>query len=124
MATIQNFSISRGNSLDVTVNVETDVVGETLEGAEVFWSVWEQMHGVVVTDSSGNRLPPVVAKTVGHGITILGSPPMEFVIEMNMPDTVSSSGNFYHEAEVVDPLGNHVTVMQGILTVTEAEITQ
>jgi len=124
MPTIQNFSVPRGNSLDVTVNVETDVVGETLEGAEVFWSVWEQKHGVVTTDATGARLPPLIQKTVGHGITVLASPPMEFVISMEQPDTVGLLGNFYHEAEVIDGDGNHVTVMQGLLTVTEAELSQ
>ena len=124
MPTLQNFSIPRGNSLDVTVNVETDVVGETLEGADVFWRVWEQAHGVVATDSSGARLDPVVSKSVGHGVTVLGPPPMEFTIQLDPAHNVGLLGTFYHEAEVVDPEGNHVTVMQGIMTVTEAEITQ
>ena len=124
MPTIQNFSIPRGNSMDVTVNIETDVVGETLEGADVYWSAWEQQHGVVLTDSSGNRLPPLIQKSVSSGLTVPGSPPMEFVISFDQADTVGLLGNVYHEAEVVDPLGNHVTVMQGIMTVTEAEITQ
>lgn len=117
MTMIQNFSVPRGNDATINVDVTSDVAGETLHGADIEWKVYEQMHGVRTASVN-----PLIVKRLGAGITVPGSPPMLFVIGLDAIDTSNLLENFYHEAMVTDEGGNKITVLQGVMTVTEAEI--
>jgi hypothetical protein len=111
---IQNFIVPRGNDEEIFVNVIPSSVGESLMNSIVVWRAYTMVLGVPQT-----QLPPVIEKSTGSGITNLPSPPMTFEILINAADTINLQyGNYYHEAEINDEIHDHVTVLNGVMTIT------
>lgn len=119
-AALQNFSVGAGNDALITVTVESGTVGDTLVGSTIYWEVYPQKSGIVP-----NAALPLITKTNNSGggdLTVLGSPPMTFTIQLDEADTLGLIGNYYHEAVAIDETGGRVTVLAGIMTVTQALI--
>lgn len=117
-AQLQDFSVCAGNDALITVNVETTVSGDTLDGSTLYWQAYNQSFGVPSGD-------PIIVKTNDSGggdLVVLGSPPMTFTLQLAEADTLGLLGNYYHEAVVIDEIGGRVTILQGIMTVTQALI--
>lgn len=114
MATIQDFEVSRGNDETLGVLIETDIVGETLSGSTVEWSVYVCSYGVPLPS------PVLIHKTTADdSILIPGSPDLFFNIYLTAADTDALElGYYYHEATVTDGGGKVSTVMTGIMAVT------
>jgi hypothetical protein len=115
---IQNFSVPADNDHDVIFTITSSASSDTLDGSTVYWRVFEQMMG-----SPTPAVPPVISKSSqsGDGVTILPSPPMTFVVSLSKVDTAALLRNYYHEATVVDEIGNIDTVTVGVMTVTPTE---
>jgi hypothetical protein len=114
MPMLQNFSITRANDEAISVVVNTSVPNDTIIGATVEWSVYGMAFGVPI-DS-----PQLILKSSDDGgVTVPGSPDMFFIINLNAVDTRDLDlGNYYHEALVVDEVGNRATIMYGAVALT------
>ena len=115
---IENFSIPAGSDQDIYFTVATTQPDDTLEGATVYWRVYEQEFGAPV-----DGVAPVLEKSTesGHGISILPSPPMTFRVSLLRADTLDLLRNYYHEALLVDATTNKDPIVCGIMTVTPTE---
>jgi hypothetical protein len=115
---IQNFSLPAGNGQAVTFTVEP-IDGEIPSGSTVRWRLFEQQDGVPIVG-----VAPLIEKDSNSSgdIDILSSPPMTFVLYLYEDETVGLLRNYYHEADIIDPLDSVVTVTCGIMTVTQTEI--
>lgn len=115
---LQNFAVARGDDETVTFNMIKDSgINLADMGITVVWKVFEQSTGVVADDAVA-----IITKSVGDGLEITPSPsPGKFTITIAHADTVELLGNYYHEAKVTDALTAITTVVQGIMTVLEAQ---
>jgi hypothetical protein len=115
---IQNFSVPADNDHDIIFTITSSAPGDTLAGSTVYWRAFEQEMG-----SPTPSVPPVISKSSlsGGGVTILPSPPMTFIVVLGKADTAALLRNYYHEATIVDEIGNIDTVTVGIMTVTPTE---
>ena len=116
--TAQNFSVSAANDALVTVTVDTTVPTDTLAGSTIWWEAFAQAHGV----PSGSPLITKTNQSGGGGLDILESPAMTFTLQLSNADTALPLGNYYHEAVVIDEIGERVTILSGIMTVTQSLI--
>lgn len=66
--------------------------------------------------------PIQIAKSLGAGVSVDPDEPWVFWVQLNPPDTEDLSGNFVHEAEVIDAAGNVSTVEDGAFVVDRALI--
>lgn len=115
MAALQNFSLLAGDDETVTFTVDqTSGIDIRLSGMLIEWKVFLQDNGVVSNET------PLISKTLTDGIVIVPSPE-GFVVTIARADTLGLLGNYYHEAKVIDGLGDYTTVTQGIMTVLEAQ---
>jgi hypothetical protein len=114
---IQNFSIPAGNSVEIDFELPSPD-DEILSGFNVVWKAYEQEHGVVTIP-----LVTVITKSLEGGGITLGTAPISFTISIAGADTVNLLDNYYHEAAIVDPSGGVITSAQGVMTITQAEIT-
>jgi hypothetical protein len=115
MALLQNFSVSRANDEVLTVTLESDLTSGSLASATVRWTVYGMSYGMPMPS------PELISKSSlsGGGIVILESPPLTFVINLKKIDTAGFDlGNYYHEALIIDDVGNHSTVMYGAMAIT------
>lgn len=115
-APLQYFSVCRSNDALVTVSVDSTVAGDTLVGSAIWWKLYAQKVGVPTGDA-------MIVKTNdsgGGGLTVPGSPPMIFTVELSGDETTLDLGNYYFQADVFDEIGGRVTVVAGILTITQA----
>jgi hypothetical protein len=115
---IQNFSVPANSDQILTFTITSGIPNDSLVGATIYWRVYDQEFGCVVP-----TIPPVISKSSlsGGGITILASPPMTFTVDLLRTDTVNLLRNYYHEATVVDEIGENEPVTVGIMTVTGTE---
>ncbi len=80
--------------------------------------MFEQQYGLRVAG-----VDPIIRKTSAGGrIDILESPPMTFLVYIDVEDTIDLLRNYYHEACIYDETGNPISVTCGIMTVTPTEI--
>jgi hypothetical protein len=115
MAKIQDFSVARGDDLDVTFVMDpTDNID--LVGATLTLAAYAEAFGVVDPTTL-----VVLKSSATGGITIIESPG-EYVVHLTNHDITWLGGNYYHESEVEDAGGNHATVCQGTMAVTVALI--
>lgn len=114
---IQNFSVPAGNSETIEFIIDPEgFPTDTLEGTSIFWEVWEQEYGIPIGD-------PIIRKVCPGGrIIIPESPPMTFLVFIDVEDTMDLLRNYYHEACVYDDTGNPISVTVGIMTVTQTKI--
>jgi hypothetical protein len=113
----QNFSVPAGNIYDIYFDIFVDGVS-SLVGYEVVWQAFVQSVGVPTAS-----VPAIITKTSlsGGGILVPGSPPLAFTVTLDEADTVALLRNYYHEASLIDPQNNVITVARGIMTVTGTE---
>ncbi len=116
MPIMQNFSLPAGDAADINFDVDPDA-GQTLMGSMIYWEMFEQKHGVPVPG-----VDPVVRKVLDDGLQITDPDELKFTVSLQRADTIGLLRNYYHEAKVVDVDGNHVTVTQGVATITQTEI--
>ena len=112
---VQNVSIPAGDAADLNFDVDPDD-GQTLLGADIYWKVYEQEHGVPKLG-----VDPVIVKVLDDGIQITDPDALKFTVAIQREDTVGLLRNYHHEAKIIDPDGNHVTVNYGVFTVTQTE---
>lgn len=118
-AVLQDFSLCAGNTALLTVTVDTSIPMDTLAGSTIWWKVFDQSTGVAF----GSAIIVKTNESGGGGLDILESPDMTFTIQLDGTDTSSlATGNYYHEGVVIDSSGDGVTVLAGIMTVTQALI--
>ena len=48
--------------------------------------------------------------------------PEGFIVNIDRADTLNLLGNYYHEARIVDGLGEDITVTYGLMTVNQTLI--
>lgn len=115
---LQNFSVPADSDEDIVLTITTTIVGDTLDGATVYWRVYEQHFAIVDPD-----VPPVIEKSSlsGGGIDILPSPPMTVRITVTKTDTALLLRNYYHEVTVIAVDGSQYPPTCGIMTVTATE---
>jgi len=113
----QNFSVNAGNSTDVYIDIDPDD-GITLVGSQIYWRAYEQALGQPMAGTD-----PVIEKDNGDGGTIVVTDPdiQKLKVPLEPSDTADLLRNYYHEATVIDPNGNVVTVAIGIMTVMGTE---
>jgi len=113
MPKLQNFSVTRNNDEVISVFIDSDTA-TTIQGALVNWSVYSMAYGVP------DPLDELILKSSETGsIIVPPSPDMTFYISLNAVDTRDLDlGNYYHEGDVVDAVGNRVTVVYGALALT------
>jgi hypothetical protein len=110
---IQNFSVAAGNAVPITFDVGPDGVN-TLTDCTIVWKVYNQAFG----EPNGD---PIISKTSpSDGIEIVDPIYQVFEVDLVKADTLELLGNYYHEATVIDALGNESTPTVGIMTVTQA----
>jgi hypothetical protein len=113
----QNFSVSAGNDVEITLDIDPDD-GITLVGANIVWNVYEQKYGQPVAG-----VDAVIQKSNGVGGTIVVEDPdtQKLKIPLVPSDTIDLLRNYYHEATVIDPDRGTITVAEGIMTVLGTE---
>jgi hypothetical protein len=66
--------------------------------------------------------PPLLAKSVGDGITIVDGPQGRFEVQLDPDDTLPLKGQYYFEAEISDGGGFVATVVAGSVLINPALI--
>jgi hypothetical protein len=116
MTAVQDFSIPLGDDQNVTFAIDPSV-DIPLAGATVTWEAYAMAYAVP------DPTQPLISKSsASGGVSIIVSPE-QFTVHLVAADTEPLfCGNYYHEAEIVDASGSHVTAIQGAMTVTLAVI--
>lgn len=111
----QNDKFFAGNTRVLAFTLtESDQAGAAalnLTGASVRWA----MAPIGLMGAVSNAV--AVRKTNGNGIVV--TDPVAGLVEVTLevPDTASLSGAFYHELEIVDAQGRAVVVATGQITI-------
>ena len=110
-----DFEMHQGDDKHLLISV-LDEAGDAKSLAGVLSIRWWFAKKVTTADA-------LVEKSVGSGITIVGSS-VDGVLQVDIDseDTLSLKGNFYHELEVIDSAGDIATVLRGTMTVVRALI--
>lgn len=110
-----NFELHQGDTknLVITVKDPTRTPVSLLGAQSVKWWVARRV-------TSTTKL---LQKTVGSGITMTNASAGIVTIRLDPADTVSVSGDYYHELEVIDSAGDIGTVLRGTMTVVRALVT-
>jgi len=113
----QDFSISCGDALDLTVTLIDDTDFPSLDGTmDVVWQAFTQGFGVPTS-----AIPILSKSTAIGGVTLSGSPSHAVVVSFAGSDTADlPTGNYYHEVRIIDGGGNKTLVAYGMMTVTLA----
>jgi hypothetical protein len=112
---IQNFSVPAGNPVTITCDIDPDDGVSLIDVNDIVWKLYEQEHGVPTSAD------PVITKVLDDGTQVLDPDLLKFTVELTADDTVGLLRNYYHEGHVVDTENNVVTVVYGIMTVTQTE---
>jgi len=106
----KDFEIREARDVTLTMPVVDGDENETIEGSEIFF--WMARHK--------GSTAPVLVKSLSDGIEITDD--LEFVVEIDAPDTEGFTGKYYYEAMIHTPDGNKVTAAHGYITVDESLI--
>jgi hypothetical protein len=116
----QNFSIPADDDAIVSFVVDESVVDiTTLQGSEIWWNVYPMQYACPVPGQ-----PALITKTNQGGsldIEIPASPALTFYVSIYRADTIALLRNYYHEARILNPQQQLVTVAVGIMTVLPSE---
>ena len=114
----QDFSIPADDDAIVSFFVDESVVDiTTLQGSQIWWNVYPMQFACPVPGA-----PALITKTTGDAsITIPTSPELTFYVEIVRDDTIDMLRNYYHEARILNPQQQLVTVTVGIMTVLPTE---
>jgi hypothetical protein len=98
-----NFQIFAGDRMRLLVTVADPMSAPVDLGAasEIRWQLARGVEG-----------PALIAKSLGAGVTVLDAAAGLFEVLLAPADTAALSGEFHHEAEIVDPDGP-ATVLYG-----------
>ncbi len=96
-----------GDSKRLVVSVTDDNdTAVDLTGAVISWQLARSVYGSAE-----------ISKSVGSGIAITDAVNGEFTVTLDPLDTDALEGDFYHEAQVTDTLGDISTVFSGNITI-------
>ena len=111
-ATGQNVTMRSGDTKRLQFTV-TDAAGTAVDltGATITWVLAAKLGGTTL-----------LTKTIGFGITVNDASAGRFHVDLDPADTAALAGTYYHEAEVVDALGNKSTVAVGRITIEQDQI--
>jgi hypothetical protein len=98
-----NFQIFAGDRMRLVVAVadESGDAASLTAASEIRWQLGRGVEG-----------PALIEKSLGAGVTILDAAAGLFEVLLSPGDTAALSGEFHHEAEIVDPDGP-ATVIYG-----------
>lgn len=114
MTSFQNFSVTAGDALDVTFDLDpTDNI--SLDVATVYFQAYSEFSGV----ADGLSGPVIAKDSATGGITIIQSPD-QFIVHLQPVDTANLLANYRFEALIIDADNNPASVTKGIMTVTES----
>lgn len=105
----QDFEMYAGDTKKINVTATENGSPMDLTGATIKW-------GIVKNSVK------VVSKDLTNGISITNPLGGNFTITLNPADTSTINGNYYHEAEVTDSVGNISTIMTGVIKILKSEI--
>ncbi|QQP93559.1 hypothetical protein IGS68_33605 (plasmid) [Skermanella sp. TT6] len=106
---MRNFSATAGDTMPVFVII-TDQAGAAMNLTGVT-AIWQASQGTPARFSP----TPVLTKTTDAGITITNAAAGELQIDLEPADTVSLSGDFYHELQLTDASGAVTTPLKGVM---------
>jgi hypothetical protein len=107
----QNFSIPAGYNEVITFDVNPAVT-PSLQGTTIGWRVYEEAIGIPFG-------PPILVKSSTDGSIVGLDSPLSFTVQMYSHDTIALLRNYYHEATIVNALGETIGGSFGIMTVIE-----
>lgn len=109
--TNQNFEIYQGDTKNIVVTVSNnDGTLMDITAVSIKWRL--KIKNTISIDKT----------TTNGGISITDSVNGKFTIHLVPSDTTSITGNFYHEAEITDVLGNVSTIFTGVAKVIKSII--
>lgn len=113
---IQHFPVPAGNVMRVHCNIDPNDGVSLFDADDIRWRVYEQTLGIPTLG-----VDPLIEKSLDHGIQIEDPVLLKFYIDLEEADTVELLRNYYHEGTVIALGGLPVTVVYGIMTVTQSE---
>ena len=116
MMTPQNFSIPAGYNQVITFMVDPFVTPSLMD-CKIFWKVYSQFQGI-----PGSQL--FISKSSLDSPTpdIVGlDSPLSFTVQMHTADTIDMLRNYYHEASIVNAIGEVIGGSWGEMTVLDTE---
>ena len=115
-----DFEIYQGDTTKLRVSVvDSDDAVFNLTGCTIRWWFSKQTASNPYVFSK----TALITKSIGSGITVISAIAGTLTIDLASIDTRTLKGDFYHELEVVDSLGQIQTVLNGTMTILEALIT-
>ena len=109
--TPQNFSIPAGYNEVITFDIDPAVT-PSLQDTTIWWRVYEESIAIPF----GN---PIIVKSSNDGSVIGLDSPLSFTVQMYSHDTITLLRNYYHEATILNALGETIGGSFGIMTVIE-----
>lgn len=106
--TPQNFAIPAGYNEVITFDVDPAVT-PSLQDTTIWWYVWNEQFGIPIMDGH-----PLIQKP-GSGI----DSPLSFTVQLETADTINMLRNYYHEASILNAVGEVIGGSFGIMTVVE-----
>jgi len=116
--TPQNFSIPAGYNEIITFDVNPVVIPNLLNTI-VWWRLYPQKFGIPDFGQSG--VSPILEKSSLTGDIVILESPVSFTVQMHTADTIGLLRNYYHEASIINAVGEVIGGSWGIMTVTETE---
>ena len=117
MMTPQNFSIPAGYNQVITFMVDPFVTPSLMD-CKIFWNVYSQSQCIP------NRSERLLAKSslASPPPDIVGlDSPLSFTVQMHTADTIDMLRNYYHEASIVNAIGEVIGGSWGEMTVLDTE---
>lgn len=105
----QDFEMFSGNTKSITV-VVVEEAGEPVNLTGALAIDWHLKR------APGARLS-LVKKSLDDGIMITDAISGEFEISLDVQDTLSLGGTYYHECSIISAVGNRATVLYGYVTI-------
>lgn len=110
MATKSDFEFFSGDTqkLKYTIDdADAAPARKDLTGATITWGL-AKLQGKA----------PFLTKTIGSGITVTDAANGELDVDLDPADTADvRGGDYYHELEIIDSLGNKATSAYGTITI-------
>lgn len=105
--TSQNISMYAGETKDITFSVvDSSDVPLNISGCVLKW-------GYALNTLEPSRL----TKTTSSGITVTNASSGYFSVHLDDIDTSGKMGDYYHEAQLTDALGNVSVISNGTLSI-------
>lgn len=103
----QDFEMMAGDSKTLNITIQ-DADGDPVDITD--WTFkWQAAKSVSKT--------ALISKTSAGGISIIDPEAGQIEVEIDPADTDTLKGEYYHECEGTDPLGNKATPITGKMTI-------